>query len=125
MDSTEERRSGNLLATVLIVVVGAILLLGALAFSVVLLSVGGSAGGTLASGRSVSTNSDGMSLNSKFSEDTATMETSGMVIVVEPDKLLVDGKTIADIPVSAKDVQVNVQNGEVEFVVDGEKVTGP
>ncbi|GAB5403915.1 MAG: hypothetical protein Aurels2KO_21460 [Aureliella sp.] len=125
METTGERRSGNLLATVLFVVLGLILMLAALAFAAYLLTAGGSAGGTLASGRSVSTSSDGFNISSKFSGDTATIETSGMVIVVEPERLLIDGKTIAAIPVDAKKVQVNVQGGEVEFIVDGEAISGP
>ena len=80
---------------------------------------GGSAGGTLSSGRSVMAHSDSLTLSSQFSRDTATIKTAGKVIVVEPARLIVDGKTIAAIPPETLNVEINVRNGVIEFIADG------
>jgi len=83
---------------------------------------GGSAGGTLASGRSVMTHSDSMSLSSTFSSDTATIKTAGKKILVQPTSLIVDGVTVANIDKDVADVQVRVKRGVITFVVDGAPV---
>ncbi len=83
---------------------------------------GGSAGGTLRSGRSVIAHSDSLSLTATFSRDTATMETAGKLIVVEPSRLLVDGKTIAEISPETSDIEIYVRRGVVEFVADGKSI---
>ena len=79
----------------------------------------GSAGGTLSSGRSVMTYSDSVSLSSTFSSDTATIETSGKKILVQPTSLIVDGTIVANIDNDVVDVHVNVKRGVVTFVADG------
>ncbi len=83
---------------------------------------GSSAGGTLSSGRSITTHSDSVWLSSMFSSDTATIETAGRKIVVQPTSLLVDGVTVANIEKDVADVQVRVQRGVVTFVADGTPV---
>ncbi|GAB5403952.1 MAG: hypothetical protein Aurels2KO_21830 [Aureliella sp.] len=55
---------------------------------------------------------DGMLLRSKPLEIAPLREAS-------------NGTTIAEIPTGAKKVQVNVQGGEVEFIVDGQQISGP
>lgn len=83
---------------------------------------GGSAGGTLASGRSVMTHSDSIWLSSTFSSDTATIETAGKKILVQPTSLIVDGVIVANIDKDVVDVQVRVKRGVVNFVADGAPV---
>jgi hypothetical protein len=83
---------------------------------------GGSAGGTLPSGRSVMTHSDSISLSSTFSSDTATIETAGKKILVQPTSLIVDGVTVATLDKDVADVQVHVKRGVITFVVDGTPV---
>ncbi len=83
---------------------------------------GGSAGGTLASGRSVMAHSDSISLSSTLSGDTATIETAGIKILVQPTSLVVDGMIVADIDKDVADVQVHVNRGVVSFVADGRPV---
>ncbi len=83
---------------------------------------GGSAGGTLPSGRSVMTHSDSVLLSSTFSSDTATIETAGKKILVQPTSLIVDGVTVANIDQGVADVQVCVKRGVVTFVADGRPV---
>jgi hypothetical protein len=84
---------------------------------------GGSAGGTLASGRSVMTHSDSISLSSTFTSDTATIETAGKKILVQPTSLVVDGVIVAEIDKDVADVQVRVKRGVITFVADGTPVT--
>lgn len=107
------RTKRTLFAGIIVATVGCgiMLLLAAVA--------GGSAGGTLASGRSVMTYSDGLMLTSTFSADTATIRTAGHTIVVAPTELTVDGRTVAKIDESVAGVNVHVQDGTVEFEADG------
>lgn len=81
--------------------------------------VGGSAGGTLATGRSIWTQSDCIRLSSELRGDTATIKTGGKTIVVGPTNILIDGTSVATINESISDVKVHVKNGAVSFVVDG------
>ena len=85
-------------------------------------SSGGSAGGTLRSGRTVVTRSDSLFLSSEFSADTATIRSGRRSIVVRPASLSVDGVVIASIDPDATDVRVTVADGDVAFVVDGQPV---
>ena len=94
-----------------------------LCFVVPAMFSGGSAGGTLASGRSVMTHSDSMFLSSDLRGDTATIKTSGKIIVIEPTTLLVDNAYVATIDEKVSDITVNVKNGTVTFVADGKTVT--
>ena len=88
----------------------------------IVIFAGGSAGGTLASGRSVMTHSDSISLSSTLSSDTATIETAGKKILVQPTLLIVDGMIVANIDKDVADVQVRVKRGVVTFVADGTPV---
>ena len=83
---------------------------------------GGTAGGTLQSGRTVVTQSDSIYLSSQFSTDTATITSGQRTIVVQPASLIVDGVTIASIDPAVSDVRVTVANGDVTFVADGQRV---
>jgi|GEM_PF-2755447 len=102
----------------------ACLLLLVLAVGVVVLAAfsGGSAGGTLASGRSVTTHSDAWYLETRFSDDTVTIDTDGYKIVVAPEGLDVDGQRVAVIDAAVKSVVVNVEQGVVTFLADGTSV---
>lgn len=96
-----------------------------LVFSVLLLLVcgcGGSAGGTLSTGRTVVAHSDSFSLSSSFSKDTATVKTAGRTIVVAPASLIVDGLTVAEIDEGISKVEVAVKRGAITFVADGRAV---
>ncbi|QDT40911.1 hypothetical protein Pan241w_09700 [Gimesia alba] len=83
---------------------------------------GGSASGRLANGRSVQARSDAWSLETRFSGDTAMIDTAGYKIVVAPRELKVDGKPVAKIDVAVKAVDVNVQGGTVTFMANGKSV---
>lgn len=111
-------RTQSLISLIIAVPILAIIILLATA----MLSGGGSAGGTLPSGRCVMTYSDSMFLSSTFSSDTATIKTAGKKIVVQPTSLSVDGVTIANIDEDVAVVQVNVKRGVVTFVADGTPV---
>ncbi|QDV25667.1 hypothetical protein Q31a_39940 [Aureliella helgolandensis] len=87
-----------------------------------LLLAGSSAGGTLASGRSVITYSDAITLKSAFSADTATIETAGKQIIVSPTALVVDGISVAEIDGKVTDVEVHINSGIVSFIADGRPV---
>jgi hypothetical protein len=93
-------------------------LLMASAVAVLLLS-GGSAAGTLPSGRTVTTSSDSIWLESRLTSDSAYITTAGRAIVVRPKVVTVDGKPLAEIDASAKDVRITVANGSVGVSVDG------
>ncbi|TNV71540.1 hypothetical protein FGO68_gene8767 [Halteria grandinella] len=95
---------------------------GGIAAAFVTGCAGGSAGGTLASGRTVTANSDSLFLRSQFTKDSATIRTAGKQIVVAPKSLIVDGVPVAKIEEETKDVQVNVKNGNVTFQADGADV---
>lgn len=83
---------------------------------------GGSAGGTLQSGRSVLTYSDSIYLSSKTTKDTATIQTARKTIQVKPTTLIVDGLTVATIDEKVADVRVHVKRGNVTFMADGTPV---
>lgn len=84
---------------------------------------GGSAGGTLASGRKVMAHSDSISLSSTLSSDSALIETAGRKILVQPTSLIVDGVVVARIDKDVADIQVRVNRGVVTFVADGTPVS--
>lgn len=83
---------------------------------------GGSAGGTLQSGRSVMAYTDAIYLWSNSTTDTATIKTAGKTILVKPTALVVDGTTVARIDEDVTDVRVHVKRGEVTFVTDGTQI---
>ena len=83
---------------------------------------GGSAGGSLQSGRNVMAYSDSIWLSSTSSSDTATIETAGKKILVKPTSLIVDGVIVANIDKDVADVQVHVKRGVITFVADGTPV---
>ena len=83
---------------------------------------GGSAGGTLQSGRSVTTYSDSIYLISTSTKDTETIQTARKTILVKPTALVVDGIMVARIDEDVADVRVHVERGEVTFVADGTQV---
>ena len=112
-----QRKRTHLFATILVLPVFAICCMLALAAI-----SGGSAGGTLQSGRSVMTQSDSIYLSSQFSKDTATIRSGRRTIVVRPASLIVDGVTVASIDPAVADVRVTVANGNVTFVADGQQV---
>ena len=94
----------------------------ALSFVIFAMFSGGSAGGTLASGRSVMTYSDSIFLSSELRGDTAIIKTDGKTIVVNPTTLVIDGANVAIIDEEVSAVQVTVKKGVVNFVVDGKTV---
>lgn len=97
-------------------------LVAIVALLVAAMFAGGSAGGTLPSGRSVMAHSDSMWLSSTLASDTATIETAGRKILVQPTSLIVDGVTVANIDQDVSDVQVRVKRGVITFVADGAPV---
>ena len=119
MSTTEQLKVGTRATAWL--VGGATLVLFTLFVSGVLIlsATGSTAGGTLASGRSVMTESDGWTLSSVFSADSATIETAGHTIVVHPNCLVVDGRKVANIHESVAEVRVHVNDGTIGFEADG------
>ncbi|HBE71699.1 MAG TPA: hypothetical protein DDW52_26445 [Planctomycetaceae bacterium] len=103
-----------------LLVVLPILVLFALAASLHL--QGGSASGQLESGRTVSIESDAVSLSCNFEADTARIVLGHQEIIVRPEQLIVDGRIVAKISSEAKAVQISVRRGEVSFVVDGQRI---
>lgn len=83
---------------------------------------GGSAGGTLTSGRSVMTYSDSIYLSSQLRGGTATIKTSGKTIVVGPAEIVIDGKKVATLSKDAAKIEVHVRKGTVTFLADGQSV---
>ena len=81
-----------------------------------------SAGGTLTSGRTVTTQSDSWYISSGFSNDTATIETAGHSIVVAPTQLTINGAIYATIAKNIKAIAVKVNDGEISFTADGTPV---
>lgn len=84
--------------------------------------VGSSAGGRLASGRTVTVYSDSIYLSTQFAANTATIQTAWKEIVVEPTSLVVGGVPVASIPSGIRRVDVRVQRGAITFVADGHVV---
>jgi hypothetical protein len=78
--------------------------------------------GKLVSGRTVTTSSDGWTLHSRYSQDTATIKTSGHTIIVAPKQLMVDGAIYATIAEEVQSVSVTVEDHAVSFTADGKPV---
>ncbi len=112
-----ERRSRAILVLVVVTPV-----LIACTFLTAVMLAGGSAGATLATGRSVFAHSDSLSLSSRFSSDTATIETAGRTIVVKPTRLMVDGTTVATINENVSNVEIRIKRGVITFLADGQPV---
>ena len=106
----------------LLIVFAAIPLVSIAVLLAVAMFAGGSAGGTLSTGRTVFTHSDSIFLSSTFSSDTATIKTGGKTIVVEPTRLVVDGTAVASLNKNVSNVQVRVERGAITFVADGKTV---
>jgi hypothetical protein len=83
----------------------------------------GSAGCTLASGRSIDVVSNGWFITMGFSADTATIDTGGRNIVVAPNYVQVDGRRIASLDPATKAVEVKVARGGITVVGDGQSVS--
>jgi hypothetical protein len=100
-----------------------VLLLATAALLAIAIGTGSSAGGTLASGRSVVVHSDSIWLNCQLSSDTATIQTAGKTIVVAPGGLVVDGRRIAPLDEGAKSVVVNAKRGSITLEADGKNIS--
>ena len=94
---------------------GLLLMALAVGGAVMLATAGGMSSGTLASGRSVTAQSDSWKLDATYSGDTATIKTAGFNIEVTPDRLNVDRQRIAFIDSKAKSVGVKVKANEIIF----------
>ncbi|MCR9231187.1 MAG: hypothetical protein NXI29_09265 [bacterium] len=101
---------------------GLLLMALAVGGAVMLATAGGMSSGTLASGRSVTAQSDSWKLDATYSGDTATIKTAGFNIEVTPDRLNVDRQRIAFIDSRAKSVGVKVKANEIIFHADGKWV---
>ena len=110
------------IAQVVFVTLGCLFVLLLICLAVAMQFSTSSAGGTLASGRTVTTQSDSWYISSGFSNDTATIETAGHSIVVAPTQLTVNGAIYATVAKNVKAVGVTVDDGEISFTADGEPV---
>jgi hypothetical protein len=107
----------------IVVAAACCLLVGILLLFVGLLTFAtGSAGCTLASGRSIDVISNGWSIAMSNSADTATIDTGGRNIVVAPNYVQIDGRRIASLDSATKAVEVKVANGGITIVGDGQSV---
>jgi hypothetical protein len=107
----------------IVVAVACCLFVGILLLFVGLLTFAtGSAGCTLASGRSIDVVSNGWSIALSNSADTATIDTAGRNIVVAPNYVQIDGRRIASIDPATKAVEVKVVRGGIAIVGDGQSV---
>ena len=109
------------------VIVGCVLSLlfvAAIAFVIVSVTMfpQGSAGATLSTGRSISASANHWYLMMENSADSATIRTAGRTIVVEPTRVLVDGRFVAPIAAAAKAIEVKITDGQVAFIADGRPV---
>jgi hypothetical protein len=103
-----------------------LLFIGAIVFiaAFVVTNAGGSVGCTLPNGREISASSNHLMLSMESGNNSATIKTGGHTIKVQSALILLDGIKVADVPVAAKAVDVQVQSGEVLLFADGVMV-GP
>ena len=76
----------------------------------------------LPSGRRIVCTATGVYLSLETQKDSATIRTLGHTVSILPAQLQVDGRRLANIPVSTQSVNVNINGGEVTFIADGQPV---
>jgi hypothetical protein len=86
------------------------------------MGAGGSAGGTLPSGRTIMAHSDSIYLSTAMGGDTGTIKTSGKTIVVRPTTIEIDGNRVAAIDQTARKIEIHVKRGNINFLADGQPV---
>lgn len=116
---TQGSKPSSLLVIVLLAVV-CVSLVAMAAIVFVTMFAGGSTSGTLATGRKIVVYSDSLVLTTKFAKDTATVDASGHKIIVEPTRLVIDGKPVGEFGENVAEVEVRVSRGEIEFKLDGD-----
>jgi hypothetical protein len=82
----------------------------------------GSAGCTLASGRSVTIPATGLTIGLTSTRDQARIDAAGHTIVVAPTFLQIDGKRVGSIDKDAKSVDVTASRSEITIYADDETV---
>ena len=102
--------------------IAATLVLFAVVFVALVSLAGGSAGGTLSSGRTVMVFSDTLYLCSESSKESATITANFRKIVVHPTSLIVDGRKVGDLDEAVRAVEVRVKFGAITFLADGKDV---
>ena len=102
--------------------IAATLVLFAVVFVALVSLAGGSAGGTLSSGRTVMVFSDTLYLCSESSKESATITANFRKIVVHPTSLIVDGRKVGDLDEAVRAVEVRVKFGSITFLADGQDV---
>lgn len=72
-----------------------------------------SAAGTLKSGRQVTIESDSLYLNGSFANNTAVLETAGVVIKVESDGVWLDDEMVEELDPKSKKVDITYVGGKL------------
>jgi len=91
---------------------------GAIIFSLMPSLTGGSCAGSV-NGRSFRTSTDGFCVSLRCSEIAAVINVGGKEIVVEQDRVLVNGEPKAKIPAKTKKIEVIDAHGTVNILADG------
>lgn len=116
--NTQGSKSSSLLVIVLLAVL-CVSLVALAAIVFLTMFAGGSASGTLGTGRKIVVYSDSLQLTTQFAQDTATVNTSGQEIIVEPTRLVIDGKAVGEFDENVAEVEVRVSRDGIEFKLDG------
>jgi hypothetical protein len=75
----------------------------------------------LATGRTISVTSTGLSLTLESSKDTALIHAKGRKVIVAPNFVDVDDQEIVEIDPTTKNIQINIALREVSIVGDGKR----
>jgi hypothetical protein len=81
-----------------------------------------SAGGTLESGRSVMTHSDGWCVSCECQQNVATIRTRGHRIIVAPAAVIIDRHVRVPIDDDAQEVVIKVFGDKITLIADGDVV---
>jgi hypothetical protein len=84
----------------------------------------GSTSCQLASGRHIDCKATGIFLGLETHPDRAIIRTLRQTVSILPTQLQVNGRRVATIPPSTKDVEVRIDGSVVTFVADGQTVGG-
>ena len=83
---------------------------------------GGSCSVGLASGRTVSAKSDTLSVSATGGNDTSTVKLGDSTVVVEPNRVVMDGFEVAHIPPKVRSIEIERKSDRLTIVADGQAV---
>jgi hypothetical protein len=76
-------------------------------------------GATLPSGRSVTASTKSWFVGLETSGNTAIVRTSRRTVLIEPTKVVVDGRLFGSIPAGARAINVDMNSDEIVITADG------